>query len=114
MKLTDIIALATKGYKPNDIRGLIALANESEKLEAAAAEAALEDTVPAEEQKEPEEAPEPEHDYAAELAALRSETEKLRADLKAAQDANRSARIPEVTRKPRSEELADIARAMMR
>lgn len=111
MKLTDIIALATKGYKPNDIRDLIALANESEKLEAAAAE---EDNVPVEEQKEPEEAPEPEHDYAAELAALRSETEKLRADLKAAQDANRSARIPEVTRKSRSEELADIARAMMR
>lgn len=109
MKLTDIIALATKGYKPSDIRDLIDLANESEKLEAQHEE----ETVPAEEQKDPE----PEEaapDYAAEIESLKKETERLRADLKAAQEANRSMTIPEEPRKSRSEELADIARAMMR
>lgn len=106
MKLTDIIALATKGYKPSDIKELIEFANESEKDP---------ESIPAEEQNEPaEEQNEPEIDYRSELEKLKAETEKLKADLQAAQAANRAARTPEVERPSREESLKDIARAMMR
>ena len=110
MKLTDIIALATKGYKPSDIKELIEFANESEKDP---------ESIPAEEQNEPESIPaeeqnEPEIDYRSELEKLKAETEKLKADLQAAQAANRAARTPEVERPSREESLKDIARAMMR
>lgn len=106
MKLTDIIALATKGYKPSDIRELIELAKESEAVpevsetEEAAAE-------------EPEEKA-PEIDYAAEIEKLRKENEKIRADLQKAQQANIRSAVPESKKESDEDIIKDICLTFMR
>ena len=107
MKLTDIIALATKGYKPNDIRELIELAKETETVPETAQEPEL-SIVPSEEQKE--NVP----DYAAEIEELKKENAKIREDLAKAQAANRAA--PSNTPEGPSDEdiITDIVRAYMR
>lgn len=93
MKLTDIIALAKQGYKPADIRELIALAEETS-------------TTPSEDPTEPAPAPviepEPEEPAAAaetagpEQSEMLDKVNRLEEKLKSLQENN--------TRRPRPEE----------
>ena len=99
VSLTDLIALAKAGYTPANIRELISL---SEKSEAPKTEEPKEDVgapiepKPAdpkpEENKAAEKEPEPKTEEAVDYKAL---YEKSQADLKAAQEANRSQSLPE-------------------
>lgn len=103
MTIADIIALAKNGYKPGDIKELIELSKE-----------APADLEPNEPTPEPETDPEPQPDFAAEIEKLKAENEKIKADLLAAQEANRRQPNPEIPRQTLDEKLTDIAKAFMR
>lgn len=108
MTIADIIALAKNGYKPGDIKELIELSKE--------APADPEPNVTNEPTPEPEPKtdPEPQPDFAAELEKLKAENEKIKADLLAAQEANRRQPNPEIPQQTLDEKLTDIAKAFMR
>ena len=105
MTIADIIALAKSGYKPGDIKELIELSKE------APADPQAEPNEPT---PEPKTDPEPQPDLTAELEKLKAENEKIKADLLAAQEANRRQPNPEKPEQTLDEKLTDIAKAFMR
>lgn len=115
----DIIALAKQGYKPADIKELLALSTE----DAAPAQKPAE--TPAEEsgQPEPEKAPDaaaPEtvkednnEDLQKQISDLKKQLEKTQADLEIAQKANRSGSEKASDSKTAEDALADLVRSYM-
>lgn len=115
MKLTDIIALAKKGYSPTDIKDLLALANEDTPNGDKPAETGQKDAPQPEPEKpaapsaqEESEGPEAD-DHTAEL---QKEIDDLKAQLAAAQTANsrkdNSGNVPET-----GPDINDIVRRFM-
>lgn len=115
----DIIALAKQGYKPADIKELLALSTE----DAAPAQKPAE--TPAEESghPEPEKAPDaaaPEtvkedtnEDLQKQISDLKKQLEKTQADLEIAQKANRSGPEKASDTKTPEDALADLVRSYM-
>lgn len=116
----DIIALAKQGYKPADIKELLALSTE----DAAPAEKPAE--TPAEEsgQPEPEKAPEAaapktvkednnNEDLQKQISDLKKQLEKTQEDLEIAQKANRSGSEKASDQKTAEDALADLVRSYM-
>lgn len=115
----DIIALAKQGYKPADIKELLALSTE----DAAPAQKPAE--TPAEESGHPE--PEKASDAAApetvkedntedlqkQISDLKKQLEKTQADLEIAQKANRSGPDKASDQKTAEDALADLVRSYM-
>lgn len=103
MTLSDIIALAKQGYKPNDIKELLDIAATSNTP--VTAEEPADVPASAEEPAEPEKK-EDEPDY----KALYEQSQK---DLKEAQKANARNPQPEVKTETGIDVLADFARSCM-
>lgn len=115
----DIIALAKQGYKPADIKELLALSTEA----TATAEKPAE--IPAEEsgQPEPEKAPaaaapetvkeDTNEDLQKQISDLKKQLEKTQADLEIAQKANRSGPEKASDQKTAEDALADLVRSYM-
>lgn len=115
----DIIALAKQGYKPADIKELLALSTE----DAAPAQKPAE--TPAEEsgQPEPEKAPaaaapetvkeDTNEDLQKQISDLKKQLEKTQADLEIAQKANRSGPEKASDQKTAEDALADLVRSYM-
>ncbi len=115
----DIIALAKQGYKPADIKELLALSTE----DAAPAQKPAE--TPAEEsgQPEPEKAPaaaapetvkeDTNEDLQKQISDLKKQLEKTQADLEIAQKANRSGPDKASDNKTSEDALADLVRSYM-
>ena len=111
MNLIDIIALAKAGYKKADIDELLAVPIDEPDPEPAAGSTDPDDGS----KGEPEPSPEPsanDPDYEQLYNDLRSELEKVKNDLKVAQDANRKKPVDPNDPDPMSE-LADVFRSYM-
>lgn len=107
MNLTDILALAKQGYKPADIKELIAMA------EPVAQPEPTPEPVPAPTPEPvPEPTPEPQPEPNAEVIALQKQLDETQKALKAAQSLNRH---KQVNPQPQSVEdnLDDWARSFM-
>lgn len=113
MTLTDIITLAKQGYKPGDIKEIIELSKAAEPDPEPKKDPEPVNVSP-EEPKEPEDVKNDFQDFESELRKLKDENEKIKADLKAAQEANRRAAAPIPEPVSRDELLKDIARAFWR
>lgn len=88
MKLTDIISLAKQGYKPADIKELISMADDTTEKEEPETEPEKEEPEKEEPKTEPEKEPETEPDKSPTLDELKKEIEKLKSELKVAQQKN--------------------------
>lgn len=115
----DIIALAKQGYKPADIKELLALSTE----DAAPAQRSAETPAKESGQPEPEKAPDaaaPEtvkedtnEDLQKQISDLKKQLEKTQADLEIAQKANRSGPDKASDNKTAEDALADLVRSYM-
>ena len=115
----DIIALAKQGYKPADIKELLALSTE----DAATAQKSAETLAEESGQPEPEKAPDaaaPEtvkedtnEDLQKQISDLKKQLEKTQADLEIAQKANRSGPEKASDNKTAEDALADLVRSYM-
>lgn len=94
MKLADILALAKAGYKPGEIRELIALETPEPESE------------PPKEDPEPEAPQPPEPDYKAMYEDMQKKYEESQQKLKAAQKAN----IKQPVEQPEDKSLEDLIR----
>lgn len=111
MNLIDIIALAKAGYKKADIDELLAVPIDEPDPEPAAGSTEPDDGS----KGEPEPSPEPsanDPDYEQLYNELRSELDKVKNDLKVAQDANRKKPVDPNEPDPMAE-LADVFRSYM-
>lgn len=117
VSLKDLIELAKAGYTPANVKELISLSEtaETQKTEepkedaAAPIEPKTADPKP-EENKAPEKEPEDKPEEAVDYKAL---YEKSQADLKAAQEANRSSSQPEDTSADMEKHLAETFASFM-
>ena len=111
MNLLDIISLAKAGYKKADIDELLAIPIDEPDPEPAAGSTEPDDGS----KGEPEPSPEPsadDPDYEQLYNDLRSELDKVKNDLKLAQDANRKKPVDPDHPDP-MEDLADVFRSYM-
>ena len=111
MNLLDIISLAKAGYKKADIDELLAIPIDEPDPEPAAGSTEPDDGS----KGEPEPSPEPsadDPDYEQLYNDLRSELDKVKNDLKVAQDANRKKPVDPDHPDP-MEDLADVFRSYM-
>lgn len=111
MNLLDIISLAKAGYKKADIDELLAIPIDEPDPEPAAGSTEPDDGS----KGEPEPSPEPsanDPDYEQLYNDLRSELEKVKNDLKVAQDANRKKPVDPDHPDP-MDDLADVFRSYM-
>ena len=111
MNLIDIISLAKAGYKKADIDELLAVPIDEPDPEPAAGSTDPDDGS----KGEPEPSPEPsanDPDYEQLYNELRSELDKVKNDLKVAQDANRKKPVDPNEPDPMAE-LADVFRSYM-
>lgn len=111
MNLLDIISLAKAGYKKADIDELLAIQIDEPEPEPAAGSTEPDDGS----KGEPEPSPEPsadDPDYEQLYNELRSELEKVKNDLKVAQDANRKKPVDPDHPDPMAD-LADVFRSYM-
>lgn len=111
MNLLDIISLAKAGYKKADIDELLAIPIDEPEPEPAAGSTDPDDGS----KGEPEPSPEPsanDPDYEQLYNDLRSELEKVKNDLKVAQDANRKKPVDPGDPDPMAD-LADVFRSYM-
>lgn len=117
VSLTDLIALAKAGYTPANVKELIALSETAEPQKTEEPEepaGALIEPKPAEakpeENKAPEKEPEANPEETVDYKAL---YEKSQADLKAAQEANRSSSQPEDKSADMEKHLAETFASFM-
>ena len=117
VSLTDLIALAKAGYTPANIRELISLSEKSEapkteepKEEAPAPNEPKSAVPEPEENKAAEKEPEPKTEETVDYKAL---YEKSQADLKAAQESNRSQSMPEDSSADMEKHLAETIASFM-
>lgn len=111
MNLLDIISLAKAGYKKADIDELLAIPIDEPDPEPAAGSTDPDDGS----KGEPEPSPEPsanDPDYEQLYNELRSELDKVKNDLKVAQDANRKKPVDPNEPDPMAD-LADVFRSYM-
>lgn len=111
MNLLDIISLAKAGYKKADIDELLAIQIDEPEPEPAAGSTEPDDGS----KGEPEPSPEPsakDPDYEQLYNDLRSELDKVKNDLKVAQDANRKKPVDPNEPDPMAD-LADVFRSYM-
>lgn len=111
MNLLDIISLAKAGYKKADIDELLEIPIDEPDPEPAAGSTESDDGS----KGEPEPSPEPsanDPDYEQLYNDLRSELEKVKNDLKVAQDANRKKPVDPNEPDPMAD-LADVFRSYM-
>ena len=118
MNLSDIITLAKQGYKPGDIRELIELAKTAAPEPFNPPPKGPEPLNPPPNGPEPlnppPNGPEPAANYEEIINNLKAENEKILADLRAAQEHNRSQSSEPEPEVSREDKLKDIARAFWR
>ena len=108
MKFNDLMAFVKAGYKPNEVKELLAIQTESEE------DPPADDKKEEPEEKEPETEPvkeEPKEDE--EINLLKDKINTLEAQLKSAQDFNRTKPAEQTTQKTEEEQLEDIVQGFI-
>lgn len=121
LNLTDIVALAKQGYKPNDIKELIELTKEAPegKSEDQEKQPRPEETEkpsedkPKEEEKKDDEASSGQLDYKEEVEKLKAQLQETKDKLSLLQKKNTKRRADTGDEKPDAEAFADVMRSFM-